>query len=131
MPKTIQNRYFLKINNIQTAYFFCFYEIQKISLNLLEKALVIGSSYLICTMELSYKQGLHRRKSFYKSLLNSAYLWSRARLAINKKQSYFLLQDHQLAKNLILFLASVKEQKRDKSEFLTNFVGIIVALIFI
>ena len=36
-----------------------------------------------------------------------AYLWSRARLAMNKKQNYFLLPDHQLAKILFLFLVSV------------------------
>ena len=37
--------------------------------------------------------------------------------------------DHELAENLILFLASTKERKRDKSEFVTKFVGIIVSII--
>ena len=35
-------------------------------------------------------------------LLNSAWILSRARLAINEKQKYFSLPDHQLAENLIL-----------------------------
>ena len=38
-------------------------------------------------MELEQKQ--HVRKFFHKSLLDSAYIWSRARLAINIKQKYF------------------------------------------
>ena len=42
------------------------------------------------------------RKSFYKSLLNSPFLCSRVRLAINKKHNYFSLPDHQIAKNFIL-----------------------------
>ena len=53
-------------------------------------------------MELYYKQEQHVRKSFYENLLNLVYLSSRARLAINKKQNYFSLPDHQLAENLIL-----------------------------
>ena len=43
----------------------------------------------------------HVRKFFYKSLLNSAWLWSRARLATNKKRKYFSLPHHQRAENLI------------------------------
>ena len=46
--------------------------------------------------------GITCKKIFYKSLLNSAWLWSRARLALNKKQKYFSLPDHQLAENQIL-----------------------------
>ena len=38
----------------------------------------------------------------YKSLLNSVYLWSRARLTINKRQNYFSLPDHQFTENLVL-----------------------------
>ena len=34
--------------------------------------------------------------------MNSAYPWSRARLAINKRQNYFSLPDHQLAKDFTL-----------------------------
>ena len=53
------------------------------------------------------------RKSFYKSLLNLVYLWSRTQLFINKKQNYFYLPDHQLAENFIfLFLVSMKGQKK-------------------
>ena len=42
------------------------------------------------------------RNNMSESLLNSVYLWSRARLAINKKQKYFSLPDHQLAETFIL-----------------------------
>ena len=50
------------------------------------------------------------------------------KLAINKKQKYFLLPDHQLAENLILVCK--KGLKEDKSEFVTKSVGIIVTIIF-
>ena len=43
------------------------------------------------------RTGKNVRKLFYKSLLNSAWLWSRARLTVNKKQRYFLLPDCKLA----------------------------------
>ena len=46
------------------------------------------------------------------SLLNSAWLWSRARLAINKKQKYFSLPDHQLAENLTLVFGLQERTKR-------------------
>ena len=58
------------------------------------------------------------------SLLNSAWLWSRARPNINTKQKYFSLPDHQLGGNLIFFLDFTKGQKRNKRKFMTNFVGI-------
>ena len=45
-------------------------------------------------------------------LLNSAYLSSRAQLAINKKQNYFSLPDHQLAENVILVFGFYKEAKK-------------------
>ena len=54
--------------------------------------------------------------------MNSAWLWSRTWLAINKTQKYFLLPDHQLAVKLILFLVCKKEQKEDKSEFVPKSV---------
>ena len=44
------------------------------------------------------------------SRMNSACLWSRVRLAINKKYKYFLLPSHLLALNLILVF-SFKEKK--------------------
>ena len=47
------------------------------------------------------------RKSFYKRLFSSTFLWSRA----------------------WLFLVSMKGQKRDKSEFVTKFVGVMVMII--
>ena len=40
------------------------------------------------------------RKSFYKSLLNSPYLWIRARLAVNKKQIFLVTRSP--TDNLIL-----------------------------
>ena len=44
--------------------------------------------------------------------MNSVYLRSRARLAINKKnQKYFSLLDHQLAKDLILILWFLRKDK--------------------
>ena len=44
-------------------------------------------------MKLWYEQQQHVRKSFYKTLLNSAHLRSRAQLAPNKKQECFSLPD--------------------------------------
>ena len=72
------------------------------------------------------------KKAFYKSLLSSGYLWRRAQLAINKKQKYFSLLDHQLAKNVILVFGFYERTKKGiKATFLTTFVGIIVMIIFI
>ena len=48
------------------------------------------------------RTGIACKKFFYKNLLNSAYLWSRAQLAVNKKQNYFSLPDHRPTENLIL-----------------------------
>ena len=61
----------------------------------------------------------------FKSQLDSRWLWSRAWLAINKEQKYFSLPDHYSLKIWFLFLVSNKEQKIDKSEFVTKSVGII------
>ena len=77
-------------------------------------------------MQLWDEQEEHARKSIYKSLLNSVYLWDRARLAMNKKQKYFSWPDHQLAENLILVFGFYEGQIKDKSEFVTKVVGIIV-----
>ena len=60
-----------------------------------------GTAIYSKTMELQYQQEWHARKFLHKSLLNSACLWSRARLATNKKQKYLSLPDHQYAENLI------------------------------
>ena len=49
---------------------------------------------------------------FIMGLLNSAYLRSRARLAINKKQNYFSLPDYQLAENLILVFSFYERTKK-------------------
>ena len=51
-------------------------------------------------------------KSFYKSLLNSAYLWGRTGLDINKQQKYFSLPDHLLAENLILIFGLCERTKK-------------------
>ena len=48
------------------------------------------------------QRGMLCKEFFLKSLLNSVWFWSRAQLAINKKQKYFLLPDTQLDQNLIL-----------------------------
>ena len=42
------------------------------------------------TMELWYEQEQHVRKFLYKSLWKSAWLWSRVRVAINKKQIFLI-----------------------------------------
>ena len=55
------------------------------------------------------------RKFLYQSLLNSIWLCSIARLAINKKQKYLSLPDHQLAENLILAFFVRKDKKRIKT----------------
>ena len=44
--------------------------------------------------------------------MGSAWLWSRARLAINKKQKYFSLPYHQLAENQILVFGLLERKKR-------------------
>ena len=54
---------------------------------------------------------------------------NRARLAINTKQKYFSLPDHQLAKNLILVFGLQERKKEDKREFITKSVGMIVTII--
>ena len=55
--------------------------------------------------------------------MNLAWLWSRARLAINKKKQIFSLPDHQLAENQILLVCK-KGQKEDKNKFVSNSVWI-------
>ena len=64
-------------------------------------------------MELEHEQESHLNKSFYKSLLNSASLWSRAWLPINKKQNYFSLPDHQLAENFIRIFGFYESTKKE------------------
>ena len=63
-------------------------------------------------MELQYKEEQHVRKSFFTSLLNSAYLLSKARLARNKKQKHVLLLDYNLAENLILVFGFYERKKK-------------------
>ena len=61
--------------------------------------------------------------------MNLAYLWSRARIVINKNRNIFRYHALNLLKFWFLFLVSTKEQKRDKNEFVTKFVEIIVTVI--
>ena len=70
---------------------------------------VIKTKLLI--MELYYEQEQQVIKSFCKSLLNSTYLWSSVQLAINKKQKYFSLPDHQLGENLALVFGFYEKTK--------------------
>ena len=58
--------------------------------------------------------------------MNSAWLWSRARLAINQNKNISRYQTTNLLKTRFLFLVINKGQKEDKSKFVTKFVGIIV-----
>ena len=51
------------------------------------------------------------------------------RIAINEKQKYFSLPDHQLAENL-LFLDCKKGQKENKSKFVTKSVEVTAEIIF-
>ena len=60
------------------------------------------------------------------SSLASLWAW----LAVKIKKNYFLLADHQLAENLILVFNFYESTKKE-CKFLTKFVGIIVAIIFI
>ena len=56
------------------------------------------------------------------------YTFEIAQLAINKKQKYFSWPDHQLAENLILVFGFYEGKIKDKSEFVTKVVGIIVTI---
>ena len=51
-------------------------------------------------------------------------------LAINKKQKYFLLPDHQLAENVILVYDLEERTKKGQSEILTKSVKVIVGVMF-
>ena len=50
---------------------------------------------------------------------------------MNKKQKCFSLPDFQLAEDLVLILCFYKRTKVDKDKLATEFVAIVVALIFI
>ena len=59
--------------------------------------------------------GITFKKCFYKSLLNSAWFLTRARLAINKKtELFFVTRPTTCWKFTSCFLASTKRQRRDK-----------------
>ena len=60
--------------------------------------------------------------------MNSARLWSRVRLAINKKL-FLGTRPSTCWKPRFLFLVCKKEQKEDKSEFVTKSVGTLVTII--
>ena len=65
----------------------------------------------------------HVRKSFYKSLLNLAFPWSRV-TTLNNIQKYFSLLDHQLAKNLILVFGFYEWTKQWYKRICNKIVGI-------
>ena len=52
------------------------------------------------------------------------------RLAINKKQDFSSLPEHQLAENAILGFGFCEEAKKDKGQFVTKFFEIVVTFIF-
>ena len=75
----------------------------------------------------------------YKSLLNAAWFWSRARLTqprppglrltINKKnRNIYRYQTTNLLKTWFLFLVCKKGQKEDKRGFVTKYTGMILPL---
>ena len=68
------------------------------------------------------KENSIREKSFEFDMLQS-----RARLAINEKQKYFSLPDNQLSEKLTLFLV-LTTGKKNKSEFVNKFAGIVIAI---
>ena len=71
-----------------------------------------------CAQTKLIQTGITCKKSPLKSLLNSTCLWSRVQIAIKKKQKYFLLPDHQLARNCILVFHFLG---KDKKEIKANF----------
>ena len=71
------------------------------------------------------EQEQHLRIFLYKSPLNSACLWSKARLAINKKEKYcFCYQTTNFLNNRFLSLLHTKEQKFYTSQLVTKSMGI-------
>ena len=68
------------------------------------------------------KENSIREKSFEFDILQR-----RKRLAINEKQKYFSLPDHQLSEKLILFLV-LTTGKKNKREFVNTFAGIVIAI---
>ena len=70
----------------------------------------------------------YARNFLFKSLLNSACLRSKLRLAINKKQKYFSLPDHKLSKNTIYFGLYERTEKGLKPA--CQVIGIKVIIIF-
>ena len=93
-------------------------------------SIVLNKVWLVIEHGTIIWTGKTRRKFLYKSLLNSAWLWSRAGLAINKKH-ISRYQTTNFLKTLFLFLICKKGQKEDKSEFVTKSEEIIVTIIFI
>ena len=60
-----------------------------------------------------------------------AYPWGRVWLAMNKDTNISHYQTINLLKIWFLFLVSTKGQTRDKGEFITKFVVIVVTIIFV
>ena len=71
------------------------------------------------------------RKFLHKGLSNSAWLWSRAWVALNKNQIFFVTKITSLMKNWFLLLVFREGKQRGKLEFETKFVRIINIITFV
>ena len=58
------------------------------------------------------RAGVTYKKSFYKSLLHSAYLESSAQVPINKNPKHLSLPDHKLTENLIFIFSFYERAKK-------------------
>ena len=79
-----------------------------------DKIFVVNTIYKYGTL---MQTGIIPEKSFIK-VLNLGCLWSKARLAMNKKQKYFSLPDHQLAKTSIFVFGFIGGTKNEYFEIL-------------
>ena len=68
--------------------------------------------------------------AYKKNAFNSAWLWNRAQLAINKKQLFLVTSSPTCWKRDSCFWISQKGQKEEKREFGTKPAGITVTIIF-
>ena len=71
------------------------------------------------------------RKFLYKILLDSALNWHRVWLAINKNRNIFHYKATNFLKIWLFFLVFTKGQQKDKNQFVTKFIRIIITITFI
>ena len=90
----------------------------------------IFSKFILWNHGTIIQTGIACKKILYTNLMNLAGLWSRARLAINKRQKYFSIRDHQLLETWFLLLVFTKGKKEDKNKFVTKSVRLMVMIIF-